>query len=106
MPKADGELVTLPWDSDRATTEKTVQCVHCGAHHVIKDAFVQASLGKLGFCGRCNGITCGRSECEACVPIEQQLENMEAGRLDINTYRPVRVSFSLPEGSNDRVLRS
>ena len=94
MPKADGELHTMPWDSDKAKVEKTVQCVHCGAHHVVKEAFERAILGTLGFCSRCKGITCGRAMCEVCVPAEQQLENMEAGRLDVSTYRPVRVSFS------------
>ena len=93
MPKSDGELITQPWDSDRARTEKTVQCVHCGAHHVVKEAFERAVLGKLGFCARCNGITCGKDLCNECVPMEQQLENMEAGRLDVRTYRPIRVSF-------------
>lgn len=103
MPKADGELFDIPWESDRATTEKTVQCVHCGAHHVIKNAFKRATEGKLGFCARCNGITCGRAICEPCVPQEQQLENMEAGRLDVHTYRPLRVSFY---GSDRVPLRS
>lgn len=100
MPKADGEVITMPWDSDKAIHEKTVQCVHCGAHHHIKNAFEQATLGKLGFCARCNGITCGRELCEACVPQEQQLENMEAGLFGeaINTYRPIRVSLYHPRG--------
>ena len=93
MPQADGELITMPWDSDKAKREKTVQCVHCGAHHLIKEAFERAILGTLGFCSRCNGITCGRAICEPCVPQEQQLENMESGVFDVRTYRPIRVAF-------------
>lgn len=99
MPQADGELITMPWDSDRAKIEKTIQCVHCGAHHVIKEAFERACQGKLGFCARCNGPTCGRAICEPCVPQEQQLENMEAGIVgpEVKIFRPTKVSFFIPD---------
>lgn len=92
--QADGELWTFPVDSDEVFSEKTVQCCHCGKHIIIRDAFAQAIKGKLGYCGRCNHITCGSPECQNCVPQEQQIENIEAGRHDWRTYRPIRVPIT------------
>ncbi len=54
----------------------TLQCCHCGGHFQV----VPGSGNKRGFCTRCHGVTCGREMCDQCVPAEQQLENMEAGR--------------------------
>ena len=57
------------------TEADTNQCVHCGAHWRHRPG-----SGKVrGFCGRCNGPICS-AKCAACVPVEQFLENMEAGR--------------------------
>lgn len=60
----------------------TMQCVHCGAHWTV----IPGSGKKRGWCMRCNGPFCG-AQCEACVPVEQRLENEAAGRpLD---FRPI-----------------
>ncbi len=78
--KEAGVLITMPWDGGEIH-EPTVQCVHCGAHHVVEAAFKRAVLGQLGFCAKCNGITCGE-KCQKCVPAEKQLEVME-GTVDL-----------------------
>jgi len=93
VTKPNGLIITTPWDGGPETQQDTVQCVHCGQHWVWEKAILSAIQGGLGFCTRCNGITCGDA-CQACVPQEQQLENIEAGRLDWKEYRPIRVSFS------------
>jgi hypothetical protein len=54
-------------------------------------AVLEAIEGGLGFCTRCNGITCGK-KCQKCIPEELLLENMEACRP--YDYRPIRVGFS------------
>lgn len=71
-PGADPPLAEIP----------TLQCVHCGRHFPVRPG-----SGKIrGVCLRCNGPICGPG-CAACVPAEQQLENLEAGRpLD---FRPI-----------------
>ncbi len=71
-----GILITTPDDGARESQVDTVQCVHCGRHHVYEAAVLAAIKGGLGFCAKCNGITCGEM-CQECVPAEQQLENME-----------------------------
>ncbi len=53
----------------------TRQCCHCGRHFVYRKG-----SGKIrGWCGTCNDVFCG-PQCEKCVPMEQQLDNMSAGR--------------------------
>lgn len=85
-----GTLISTPIDSDRKVERQTVQCVHCARVWLWQPG----SGRKRGFCLRCNGLTCGGAACDHCVPIEQLLENLEAGlpyelaRL----YRPIRVS--------------
>ncbi len=59
---------------DGSQVADTVQCVHCGAHWVPQIG----SGRRRGFCMRCNGLVCGRSDCYACVPAERQLEIREA----------------------------
>ncbi len=62
----------------------TLQCVHCGAHWQPKPG----SGNVRGFCMKCNGPICGAA-CAECMPAEQRLENIEAGRpLD---FRPIIV---------------
>lgn len=67
-------------------TFDTVQCCHCQRHWV----YVPGSGRKRGFCLKCNGITCGEPACDACVPVEQRLENIEAGR-DPLAERPLLI---------------
>ncbi len=52
----------------------TVQCVHCGAHWVP----IRGSGRVYGFCMNCNGKTCGRKSCHACVTSEKKLEIRES----------------------------
>ena len=53
----------------------TVQCCHCGAHfHVIP-----GSGRRRGFCLHCMKPTCGRPECNVCMPIEKWLDQVEKG---------------------------
>ena len=95
VSKPDGVLITTDDDTGKESQLDTVQCVHCGRHWLWEKAVQEAMGGKLGFCQSCAGITCGAA-CQACVPKEQQLENIEAGRLDWRVYRPIRVNF--PQG--------
>lgn len=54
----------------------TLTCCHCQATWIVK----KGSGIKRGFCQNCMGYTCGNPTCEACVPAERQIENIEAGR--------------------------
>ena len=90
--KPNGWYCSMAMDSDATSDRDTVQCVHCGRHWIWDRAILEALKGDLGFCQRCNGITCGK-ECQACVPQEQMLDNIEAGRLDWRTYRPTVVGM-------------
>jgi len=56
-----------------------LRCVHCG--HVWIP--VVGSGRKRGYCLKCNGVTCGGNECEACYPFEKRLEDYEKGKLKI-----------------------
>lgn len=51
----------------------TLQCPHCGGHFVP----VQGSGKRRCWCLKCCAVTCGRPECDECVPIEKQLELIE-----------------------------
>ena len=90
MRRQAGEITISDPGSDKPlSTEATLQCVHCGRHFRL-----QPGSGRVrGFCSRCNGPVCG-PDCAECVPAEQQLENMEAGR-PILTTRPLIVPVSL-----------
>lgn len=57
------------------TRGETVCCVHCRHHWIVEPG----SGKRRGWCMPCGGYTCGRVECDACVPYEQRLENIEAG---------------------------
>ena len=54
-------------------------CCHC---QYTWEAETGSLGGKMagGFCGRCVGYICKNPDCEQCVPWEQRLENLEAGR--------------------------
>ena len=78
--------LTILGASGETTESDLLQCVHCGGHFTLNPG-----SGKTrGFCMNCNGPVCGKS-CEKCVPIEQWLENREAGVAD--DHKPVRVSM-------------
>lgn len=81
-----GRIVVADPGADKALLEAgTVQCVHCGGHFVRRPG----SGTVRGFCMNCNGFVCGPG-CEACVPTEQLLENIEAGRP--LAFRPILAS--------------
>ena len=86
MPREDGTIIITPHDSDRTVMVKTVQCRHCGRHW----QWIKGSGKRRGYCTRCGGITCGSSKCDPCVPHEQQLENVEKGKMI--GFRPVVVN--------------
>jgi len=69
-------LISTPFDSDRVVEREMVMCCHCGGHWL----WVKGSGRRRGWCMRCSGCTCGQRACDACVPMERQIENMEAGR--------------------------
>lgn len=53
----------------------TLSCCHCGKHWEVR----KGSGIERGFCQNCMGYVCGPS-CYDCIPVEQKLENIEAGR--------------------------
>ena len=57
---------------------ETLQCCHCGGHFVVNPG----SGRRRGFCTQCGSVTCGAPSCDACVPTEAWLENVEAGRRE------------------------
>lgn len=84
-----GTLISTPIDGGKVVQSDTVQCVHCQAVWQWKPG-----SGKTrGFCLKCNGFFCG-PQCEACVPIEQVIENLEAGMPYhlARQHRPIRVT--------------
>lgn len=83
-----GVLVSTPYEGGPVVQTDIVQCCHCSRVWV----WVPGSGRRRGFCMRCNGITCGSHTCDACVPFEQQLDNMECGRpVD---FRPIVASVT------------
>jgi len=54
----------------------TLQCTHCGCHWVVQPG----SGIQRGWCLNCGGPTCGSRQCDVCVPLEKQIEMMEAKR--------------------------
>ena len=51
----------------------TLTCCHCGFVWIP----MKGSGRKRGFCLKCMGVTCGRSECLDCLPQEKFLDMME-----------------------------
>ena len=74
--------------SDKPVLEVgTLSCAHCGGQWIPRPG----SGIVRGFCQRCNGYICGPG-CEACVPLDQYLSNLEAGRDP--HFRPIIVPTS------------
>lgn len=95
--RISGELITTSAEG-KVTHEPTIMCSHCGKSWVPK----KGSGRRRGVCLLCNGYTCGAPGCDACVPMEQMLENFEAGRpLD---YRPIRAAGGFEAVSGGGVL--
>lgn len=70
--RPDGVIVV-----DGREVADTKQCVHCGCHFVM----VKGSGKVRGWCPTCLGITCGRRECDPCLPFEKRLDLYEKGKL-------------------------
>lgn len=87
MRHDDGYVCISDPGSDTPILEaKTLQCCHCGGHWIPRPG----SGTVRGFCTQCNGPVCGPDCAGKCVPVEQMLENIEAGReLD---FRPTVVN--------------
>lgn len=64
--------------TDRFVEEFTVQCVHCNAHVHVAPGRTKG----MGYCRNCMGWVCSGA-CQACVPWEARLENLEAGRPEL-----------------------
>ena len=84
--RTSGVIITTPLDGGPVTMVDSVQCVHCQRHW----AYVPKSGTKWGWCLACCGIHCATEKCAKCVPSEQQLENIEAGRPE--DFRPITAS--------------
>lgn len=81
-----------------------VACAHCGGQFAApkfgtSEADKRTRIGR-GYCQRCDGYICGKSCSGACVPLEQYLQNIEAGRPDADTYCPIIVPTSFYGASN------
>jgi hypothetical protein len=50
------------------------QCIHCQNTWT----YTPGSGIQRGFCKRCNGHLCGRSQCDTCYHKEKQIEDIEA----------------------------
>ena len=64
---------------------ETRSCCHCQALWVYRPR--TGSGIRRGFCPLCMAMTCGRPECDPCVPVEARLENIEAGRPELTPRR-------------------
>lgn len=58
---------------DGVQTSSTLQCPHCGAHFIS----MPGSGKRRTVCLKCMQVTCGKPVCDACVPLEAQLEHAE-----------------------------
>lgn len=66
----------------------TLSCCHCGFTWEV----VVGSGIERGVCHKCSTMTrvaytCGKPECDVCIPFEQRLDNLEHGR-DMLAPRP------------------
>ena len=54
----------------------TLQCCHGGEHFVS----IKGSGIRRGFCRNCQMVTCGKPECDPCVPWEEKLNLGEGAK--------------------------
>ena len=74
--KPQGTIIITDPDLPHEVQRDAMQCVHCQAVWIVKPG----SGIKRGFCTRCNRVTCGRPECDVCLPFEKQCDLIEAGK--------------------------
>lgn len=55
----------------------TLTCKHCGYTWIP----VKGSGKVRGWCGSCGGVTCGRPECNVCVPYAKKIDMYEKGLI-------------------------
>lgn len=89
-----GRVIISDPGSDKPIAEYgMIQCCHCGGQFPAprfgtSEEDKRSRVGR-GFCQNCNGYICGAG-CLECVPTEQYLENIEAGRPD--NFKPIVAS--------------
>ena len=89
--RANGESIFRCRESGKEIAVfATIKCVHCGAHTDV----VPGSGRRRFWCMNCNGNTCGKPECDACVPWEKAMEAYEKGV----TADLMPVKAAVPEG--------
>lgn len=83
MNKEHGYLVGTDASGREVVLATSLQCIHCGSHW-----FPCPGSGRVrGFCFSCMGPVCGR-KCAVCVgPWEARMENIEAGRPELQPRR-------------------
>jgi hypothetical protein len=86
MPHIDGVGIAHTGGGERQMD--FIHCCHCGRAVLFASALNDAVKGtaQMGFCGKCNAPRC--HDCAECVPVERQIENMEAGRLVLTPSAP------------------
>jgi len=73
--RADGHIIRTSIERDGQRHSDTLQCRHCQAHWEV----IPGSGQKRGWCMRCKGPTCGRPECDPCIPSEAKLDAIDGG---------------------------
>lgn len=68
-------LITDPDVKQEKTEYETYQCCHCNAHF-----YRQVGKGPPAMCLMCREPTCGRKQCDVCIPFEAKLEAWEGAR--------------------------
>ena len=64
------------WIVDGIEVAHTFTCCHGGEVFIS----VPGSSQVRGFCRNCMGVTCGKRECDKCVPFERKCELVEQGK--------------------------
>lgn len=70
--KAKGYFVV-----DGVEMAATLQCCHCGGHFIS----IRGSKKVRGYCMSCCSITCGKKECDPCVPFQKKIDLFEKGLI-------------------------
>lgn len=68
-------------------------CCHCQFTWEAETGSLGGALAG-GFCGKCCGYICRNPACVECVPWEQRLENIEAGRP---LFAPRKIMVPVPD---------
>lgn len=80
--------------------QDTKMCAHCQANWIVKPG-----SGKLrGVCMACGGDLCGKPECmDACVPWEEQMDNIERGLPQLHRAVKVHIGQAPPPAHGQHV---